>query len=137
MMMMCMSTHGKHPKQIDCQSHPTNDQKLGGIIHLWRIDDPLDRFEDDKDADEDQEDAVRETGEGLYSAVADGDDEGGEGRGQRRGAHGFEVSAYTARSFSATPESSAHPNVNVESVFHVAMTLANRPIPIAAQSKNI
>ena len=47
--VMMMSTHGEHAKQIDTQTHPTDNEQLCGVVHLWRFDDPLDRLKDNKD----------------------------------------------------------------------------------------
>ena len=69
-MMMVMTAHSPHSKQVHRQSSRTDDEELRRIVHLRRLEDPLDGFKDDEDADEDQEDPVGEATERLDSAVA-------------------------------------------------------------------
>lgn len=46
-----LTSHGKHAKEIDAQSHGAHDEQLSGVVHLGRVDDSLHGLKDDKDAD--------------------------------------------------------------------------------------
>ena len=59
--MMMVSAGRDQPNQIDSQTQSRHCQQLVRV-HLWRLHQPLDGFKDDKDRDEDEEQAVSETG---------------------------------------------------------------------------
>mgnify|MGYP006876462591 CR=1 FL=1 len=63
-----MTARRGHANQVDRESDSTDGQELTRV-HLWRVDEALDRLKDDKDGDEAQEDAVGEAGEGLDARV--------------------------------------------------------------------
>lgn len=67
--VMMMPTRGYQPHQIDCQSKRTDNQKLL-CVHLWRIDQSLNRLEEDKDGDQNEKDAIGEAGKCLDTGVA-------------------------------------------------------------------
>ena len=90
-----MAAHSKHAKQIHAQTQRADEEQLI-CVHLgWlqaillsaasvkmiekKGSHALDRFEDDEDRDENEEDAVCETGQGFYASIAGEVDE------QRRG----------------------------------------------------
>jgi hypothetical protein len=52
--VMMVPTRGPHAKQVDHQSDNRDKEELVGI-HFRRVDDALDRLEDDEDGDEDEE----------------------------------------------------------------------------------
>ena len=62
MTVMMMSTRSDHPHQINRQSNRTNDQQLRSI-HLGRIQQSLNRFENDEDRYETEEESVGESRE--------------------------------------------------------------------------
>ena len=87
---MMMSTHGKHPKQINRQTHGTDEQKLA-CIHLRRIQSkerkdklpkrkkkkvkrknshPLDPLENNKPRNKDQKNAIPKATQSLHPAVS-------------------------------------------------------------------
>lgn len=68
MRVTVMAARCSHANQVDRESDGTDSQELSRI-HLWRVDEALDRLEDDKDGDEAEEDAVGEAGEGLDARV--------------------------------------------------------------------
>lgn len=69
MRVTVMATRRSHAHQVDRESDSTDGQELTRV-HLWRVDEALDRLKDDKDGDEAQEDAVGEAGEGFDARVA-------------------------------------------------------------------
>lgn len=65
-----MMSGREHADEVDEQADEADEQQLAGR-HVGRIDQTLDRLEDDEDGDEDQEDAVGKTGQRLDPAVAE------------------------------------------------------------------
>ena len=59
----------EHADEVDEQADEADEQKLAGR-HVRRIDQALDRLEDDEDRDKDQKHAVGEAGQRLDAAVA-------------------------------------------------------------------
>jgi hypothetical protein len=114
--MMMMSTRSVHPNEVDSQSDGTDNEELTRV-HLWRVEQSLDRFEDDEDGDEAQEQSVGKSRESLNARV----------------------SAFNPRQCLLAGRTSVetHPYVNLSFGCHVAMTLAKRPMPSARQSKNM
>lgn len=68
-MAMMVMTRREHADQVDRQSHRADDEQLIRV-HLGRIDQTLNSFEDNEDRDEDEEDAVGEAGEELNPTEA-------------------------------------------------------------------
>lgn len=69
MRVTVMAARRGHANQVDRESDSTDGQELTRV-HLWRVDETLDRLKHDKDGDEAQEDAVGEAGEGFDARVA-------------------------------------------------------------------
>lgn len=68
MRMTMMAARRGHADQVDRKSDGTDGQELSRV-HLWRVDEALDRLKDDKDGDEAEEDAVGKAGERLDARV--------------------------------------------------------------------
>lgn len=66
---MVMVTRRKHADEVHRQPDGTDDEQLGSV-HLWWVEQSLDRLKNDKDRDQTEEQPISETRERLDAGVA-------------------------------------------------------------------
>lgn len=67
-MSVMMMSSSEHSYQVDSKTCHTDYHKLVGV-HLWRVDKPLNCFNNNENGDEDEEDAICEATEGLDARI--------------------------------------------------------------------